>query len=362
MTGRYEDIEMRPGGTTLKVKVAGSLINTKTFNVVGNFAAHQSSAPGDANSFLDVTRSIAMSKALRQIHKAQIAMSGGTFLGELGEAIHMLRNPAEGLRKAIKGQYLDKLAKLKRRDPNRWKKAISQSWLEGCFGWRPFINDLEDAAKAYQQIQEKSDRTTQIKAIGKASKLFLIEGPSLVAPISSFTHKYYAETRHENFTIIRGQVRSLAATTALEQARVFGLTAGEFLPTAWELLPWSFLADYFTNIGDIIENAVTDTTGVTWLEQADVTQAKKEAMMQHDVQSNMTGWGTNFIYCGGKPSYAKWTKRVVSRTGVVTLRVPPLMLELPGSPMKQLNMLALWTQANSLNPQDVRKLRGRSLR
>lgn len=34
-----------------------------------------------------------------------------------------------------------------------------------------------------------------------------------------------------------------------------GLTIQEFVPTVWELIPYSFVVDYFTNIGDVVNYA-----------------------------------------------------------------------------------------------------------
>jgi hypothetical protein len=34
---------------------------------------------------------------------------------------------------------------------------------------------------------------------------------------------------------------------------ILGLTRGQILPNIWEALPWSWLIDWLTNIGDLIE-------------------------------------------------------------------------------------------------------------
>jgi hypothetical protein len=42
-----------------------------------------------------------------------------------------------------------------------------------------------------------------------------------------------------------------------------GLTSHEALATAWELTPWSWLADWFGNVGDVIA-ATNNSVGLTW--------------------------------------------------------------------------------------------------
>lgn len=370
LTGAYESVDSTPLIVQERVGYGlPSSPDTEKRTIGGEVAAYYylpNSINNHPSASIDPSRAvnIAMSKALKQIRSSQVSMSGAVFLGELKEAIHMLRHPAEGLRKALKETYLDKLKRLKQKDPNKWKKAISQSWLEGCFGWRPFINDLEDAGKAYQEIQSRlADRYDSMKAVGKDAAL--IESRSeLFAPVADTNIRGTMRKYEEAICVIRGEVKALAVTTNLDKARVFGLSPGEFLPTAWELCPWSFLIDYFTNIGDIIENAITDTASVAWLEMSTITKARTDAECHADWYSN---WVTKhfdkkWLLLNIQSSSLKYKRSVVSRTGVVNLRVPPLMFELPGSPIKQLNMVALFTQANSISTQDPRKLRGRSFR
>jgi hypothetical protein len=49
----------------------------------------------------------------------------------------------------------------------------------------------------------------------------------------------------------------------LSKELTFGLTSHEALAAAWELTPWSWLADWFGNTGDIIA-ATNNSIGLTW--------------------------------------------------------------------------------------------------
>jgi hypothetical protein len=349
------------GQFDLLIAEVGDMQNSKTdseYSYRGDIAAYDTPTPlTDPVIGTEQATQRAMQRAYKQIHAAQTAMSGQVFLGELKEAVHTLRHPAEGLRKALKEHYLDKLKRIKNRDPKRWWKAISQTWLESSFGWRPFINDLEDAASAYNELCNKEAlRYKKIRAVGKADPIYL---PSLSAygPVNYPSGSNSVEQRSRKVTdecicVIRGEVKAQAATTTMDKLRIFGLQPSEFIPTVWELLPWSFLVDYFTNIGDILENAVTDTSNVAWLEMSTIKKRVTDTLIVPDNSAMRSTQGSKYIYSRGNRSTCHAERRLVTRTGTVNLSIPPLMFELPGSSIKQLNMVALFTQATSeLHPQ-----------
>lgn len=348
MTGTYYSCDAHPGRSE-NVKTAGLT------SYVGDAAAYHQSCPSPPTISSTKASQLCTQKALKQIRAVQVKISGQVFLGELREAMHMLRHPAEGLRKAIKETYLDKLKRIKNKDPKRWQKAISQTWLEGAFGWRPFVNDLADASQAYQEVNNKlADRFENIRAVGKDSK-FIDEFNGFVSlPAGSNMQCWVSRRTVDNAVcIIRGQVKASANTTPMDKLRIFGMSAGEFIPTVWELLPWSFLVDYFTNIGDILENSVTDTSNLAWSATATITERKRTASLTGDAKQTAAIQGPTFVSMKvGDVSSVIWKVRNVDRGLNANLNIGPLMFELPGNPIQQLNIVALWTQAYyGLHPQ-----------
>lgn len=319
----------------------------------GDLAADRYTDPGKPTISMSDAHARAVQRAYKQIRSTQVKMSGQVFLGELKEAMHMLRHPAESLRRALKDRYLDVLKRRRRRDPLGWKKAIPQTWLEGCFGWRPFLNDLQDAAKAYEEVRQKipAERFEQIRAVGKA-RVLVSQFDEDFAPVGNMYVHGRKVIRDEAICVIRGQVKALTATTAMNKLKLFGLTPDEFVPTLWELLPWSFLWDYFTNIGDILEAGATDISQLAWVSEAQIGIRHMNVDVSPNVSLTRQGQGANFLTYTGSPSRAVWQHRSVTRGNGVDMSIPPLMFELPTGPIQQLNMLALAAQAHyGLHPQ-----------
>lgn len=227
-----------------------------------------------------IADSLAKQHFLQRVRATRNQFQGGVFLGELREAIHMIRHPAQSLLRGI-DSYLHAASRRVRKSiakvpvRNRLRMAtgiLGDTWLEYSFGWSPFIKDIADAQKALARRAENFVGRP-VHGIGKASSRSSTKG--------NFTGGFtYYDTLEDNLeetiVIYRGYV---AATLdkAQKTASLLGFTPEQFLPTVWELVPWSFLSDYFINIDDIIESASTSLIGLNWVAKTTVRKldAKK---------------------------------------------------------------------------------------
>lgn len=123
----------------------------------------------------------------------------------------------------------------------------------------------------------------------------------------------------------------------------FGFRLDEFVPTLWELIPFSFLADYFINIGAVIDAYSLNTSNVRWLAMGEFSSNN----LENEVIPTFlpaAGWTyhENSIQLG-KPT----TKRVIvkSRKPISTADLmPSLRFKIPGSSTQWLNIAALSAQ------------------
>lgn len=203
-------------------------------------------------------------KLLKRAHEVTTAFSGGVFLGELLETLRMLRSPAKALREGI-GDYLSDVHRWSRQHPRATAKKVNSiingAWLEYSFGFNPLLADVEDAAIALARLKHDHRLCVRVNGSGAFSKVhtyrntrnigyFKVDAISHVA--CKGTVRYY------------GAVKLNPTNRPQLSRKYFGFDAREFVPTVWELIPYSWLVDYFTNIGDILTSWSYGRADLSW--------------------------------------------------------------------------------------------------
>lgn len=294
-----------------------------------------------SQSMQDSAEASAIAAVVRQIKQVNRKFQGGTFLGELGETVRMLKNPARALQEGV-GDYLSTLRKRAKNRPDTAarKRILADTWLEYSFGWVPLLHDIDDGVKAVTATlrDEKRPRLQRVFGKGKQSSStsesgsVISNGPLNVGVVTTYTAE--ADVRYY------GMVRCFNPSS--DAFRHYGVSLNDFAPTAWELVPWSFFVDYFANIGDIIDAATLNFADVAWL-----NRAYKGSIKTSYITSVFGDWKLNSEYHGGQGAYLV---KEVSRTPVFGRLVPPLAFKLPGSGTKLANIAALLPQMKKMLP------------
>lgn len=285
---------------------------------------------------------------LRKVKAVNNSAKGGVILGEIRETLNMIRHPMEGIRN-IGNAWLAEVVIRKKKHPKRWTKNLSGAWLEYAFGMAPLIQDVNDLLKAYNRLGEQH-KSVPVHAYGADS--VLLGNTTTNLDFSSRALGRRNVRLSEKCTVkITGKVIQRAQTTPFEASDMFGFNIlEEFLPTAYELLPWSFLLDYFSNVGDIIEAGCTETSSLAWASQSMIVSKVRE----HRVTGDFARWRQTTpapINYTSSASSVKWVRRVVQRDTLSALTLPTLTFELPGHPSQWANMTALFAQGNEIHPQ-----------
>jgi hypothetical protein len=230
--------------------------------IVGCISANPWTIPGTPTISHTATANQAAgtwySKAADKISpfKAQI------FAGESREARNMMADRSKkilgmipGFQAGVKRRWYGKGTKRSR------LKMLADSWLELQYGWLPLASDIEDANYV---LNNPVPLTKYVKGEGfNEVKSTILEATGTTGDWA-FRHRVI-ETQ-SCYVKFYGVVQAREDPSG-SKLKDFGLSTREFLPTAWELLPWSFLIDYFTNVGQIVNAASYATIRKNWLSQ-----------------------------------------------------------------------------------------------
>lgn len=209
-------------------------------------------------------------EAWNRFKPAQPKASAAQFLAELRETPRMLMTSADNYVRAYKS--------FKGRKTRRpWGKHASNEWVNYCFGWLPFVHDLRDFYKTTKNLdtyldQIQRDNGHWIYRSGPVSS----DEESVIVSQSDTSHVHYPtlNTYFYKDGLAPGH-HVMTRTTSFDcwfaarfryfipdcgtwrwrkraVAQLFGLYPSPEL--IWELTPWSWLADWCSNIGDVLAN------------------------------------------------------------------------------------------------------------
>jgi hypothetical protein len=303
----------------------------------------------------------AREKFYKELRKRSVQMSGPTFIGELRETLHQLRRPAQALWDTT-GGYLSALRKEKRRSPRYWTKTISGLWLEYSFGWIPLLSDCKDAALAHRRIGKVPNKD-MINVSFKDTK----DTTSILDPLydrgtrplgGSTVLRYRTDANWVQEANVRykAKLQSRVEMTTWDNFALFGFTPSEFIPTAWELLPWSFLADYFTNIGNLLSSYVTSTADVIYAVKTLRTDSRYSGVMRLDLDSTKAAFPSFSVESAqGSRCWFELNRKTVNRSDHSPgVSVPTFRFEFDLTDGQLGNIAALLGQARALHPQNPR--------
>jgi len=312
----------------------------------------------------DAALAIASNAAFKAIRNEQYRVSGPVFLAELKKTIEMIKKPAKSLEKGVAG-YFNALERRKRalgRPSNaslankglgykaNLKEILADTWLEYSFGWSPLVADIKGAAESLSKFHNDF-RRSRVSSIGVSQATH--RDVTVLAGFGGVAYKRRLWEIGEHRITFKVGLNSLLGGPAGSADRLrqnFGFKLAEFVPTAWEIVPWSFLVDYFVNINDVLSSTYTDTSDVFFVSRSDfqsVSKFETYTVNELGMQANYGGRYVGVAYPGGATS-VRSDSSVVRQSGGLN----PVMLQfkLPGSKTQLVNMAALAASRAKLRP------------
>jgi hypothetical protein len=126
-------------------------------------------------------------------------------------------------------------------------KSLANNWLELQYGWKPLLSDIDESMRILASYIEKSSGTQQVKATATMTRQTVgkIFGPVSVDPAIGFE-------RSQTLWSCRFGCKYKISSHLTSSLAQLGFTNP--INLAWEILPWSFVVDWFLPIGPYLES------------------------------------------------------------------------------------------------------------
>jgi len=212
--------------------------------------------------------------AYQKINQSQ----GLVFLGELRETVHSLKHPFKALTDLLRLRR-SRLGKLRPRRSRDFLKAAADSWLEIQFGIKPLVADIVSLV-TYLQDRKNQIGVEYFPIRGYSQFRSAFSGPGFRVHVHSLSYTGYVMNKLLHSARYKGEIRIDPLNEGWDNrdfARLgFGLN--NFIPTLYELTPFSFLLDYFTDVGDLINSfsvPIQDIPWVTHTRRSELTESRQ---------------------------------------------------------------------------------------
>jgi len=306
---------------------------------------------------------------LNKASKKLRTMQSGVSVGELRETLHMVRHPLESLKKGFHDYLVATPLNAKAKTTKRGRainsrdkrkaiaQAISGTYLEYANGWGPLVRDVISASQTVAEHFTPSGIAYE-RVTARASAQEMKSSKQVSA--YQTTGSDMASWRRTQVVVSTSGVRYVGEVvvshggSADDLLRSAGLQMREFVPTMWELLPLSYVADYFINMGSLLEAFCFMSGKRTWWSgsQRDVADS---------VITGETGPDVGTVAISRSGSLGSCTVHATNFTrfdpGTIT---PHLEFSLPGKYLfsKLANVTSLFVQARTSSRQLSRLLHG----
>jgi len=269
----------------------------------------------------------------------------GRSIKHLKHDLHTLANPMAGIRNEI-STYLSKLEKVSKGRGKRSTvtKSIREAYLELTFGLQPFTEDVTDIVLDIGKFRYPSVPISASAHAKFSGSVIRIGFATFYIPAQIFQNIQLTSVYSVR---LKGAVNTHADGSGnigvLQSNR---LLPKDWLPTAISILPYAWMANYFTNVSDVIDSWCFPVADLTWgcrTERIDCVSKSADADF---VPSSLPEVPQGFVFarapfCTIYGGSSELTASQFTRGSIQTSDlVAKLQLKIPTQPKQWLNMMA----------------------
>lgn len=293
----------------------------------------------------------AATSVLSSYKQAVASFRGLDFAAEFLETVSLFTNPIKSLFGHSVGlaRRIGKVKGIAFTYPRKYAAEISSAYLAFQFAIAPLADDLANAAVEVQTILENSAKVRGISGHGE-------DEVQLVAPEVHDAFGCGGMASYERYVSKRSQVRykgkiALNLNSIGDRMSGLGFSPPDIIPAIWEAVPFSFLVDYFTNVGDVLYRSSTASASpylrYVTLGVRNTLKVEHSGIRENPLSSDISGgfYKVNSA-SGGASSYHLVTLHRSSGA-----ELPPVTLQFHLPAVKQVfNIAALITAINASKP------------
>jgi len=293
---------------------------------------------------IDKALNIAIKSILGKYHAQTRSNQGLVSLGELRQTLALLKRPADAIarltqaylrRRAMLQRQINRASKKKRKlDLKKLFDRGVDEYLGLMFGILPLAGDADRAAQYMNNINERISNFVVLKSSGFNEKV--ISGPlTRKKNVGGYTALYSFIGKTEATVKLRGGFQATLGPSASMSTKLASSVtsaigdARDIVPALWELLPLSFVADYFSNIGDVIDGWSFGNVFTLGLQQTTVLKGTETETGYSFIWSNHPNMTAISSWINPTAKYQHLQKEI-SRNRLPGLPVPTLEFEVPG--------------------------------
>lgn len=255
-----------------------------------------------------------------------------TSVARIGKAVSALRHgDIAGAARALGVKVPNGSSNFYRRWERNQSEAISTGWLELQYGWLPLLSDAYGSVKFLDTFL-------------KAKPLLFHASTRKQVSRSDYLKTQQAEYIEEYFYQSKFEVSSRCSyrMTAAPYHNWSSLGFTNPVDLAWELLPFSFVVDWFIPIGNFL-SSLDATLGLTFVDGS-TTEFQKDSVMYMKTGKDLRQTVPGYNHYNSQSGVIQSRQEVVTVNRVNMNDFPSSLLPIPKNPFSQthfFNALAL---------------------
>lgn len=211
------------------------------------------------------------------------------------------------------------IAELKRTKGKSLFSHVSKLWLTYSFGARPLMADIHDVSNSIWAYLTKGD-IKKSKVSGKASKEWLSRTTWQTTTGIGLMPARWMANKHSylSYRFVGAWQFNLRSATDYSALAHFGVTPPALVPALWETTALSWVVDYFTTVGDFLEDQFVGHAGSSvYFVENRLYRSTSVGTVDHTIPASTATdkWSWKYNFPGGHET----TRLEFSRTPLASL-------------------------------------------